>query len=56
MLDEAALAERLARNPLKRLGQTDDIAQAALWLASDASSFVTGQTIAVDGGLSHAYM
>lgn len=56
MLDEAALAERLKRNPLKRLGQTEDIAQAALWLASDASSFVTGQTIAVDGGLSHAYM
>lgn len=56
MLDEAALAERLKRNPLGRLGQTDDIAQAALWLASDASGFVTGQTIAVDGGLSHAYV
>ncbi|MES2336901.1 MAG: glucose 1-dehydrogenase [Pseudomonadota bacterium] len=56
MLDEAALEERLARNPLKRLGQTIDIAQAALWLASDQSSFVTGQTIAVDGGLAHAYM
>ena len=56
MLDEAAIAEREARNPLKRLGETGDIAQAALWLASDASSFVTGQTIAVDGGLAHAYM
>lgn len=56
MLDEAAMAEREARNPLKRLGETNDIAQAALWLASDASSFVTGQTIAVDGGLAHAYM
>jgi len=37
--------------PMKRSGQPIDIAEAALWLASDASSFVTGQAIAVDGGL-----
>ncbi len=37
--------------PLRRAGQPIDIAQAALWLASDASSFVNGQAIAVDGGL-----
>jgi NAD(P)-dependent dehydrogenase (short-subunit alcohol dehydrogenase family) len=37
--------------PIRRAGQPLDIAEAVLWLASDASSFVTGQAIAVDGGL-----
>jgi NAD(P)-dependent dehydrogenase (short-subunit alcohol dehydrogenase family) len=37
--------------PIQRAGQPTDIAEAALWLASDASSFVNGQVIAVDGGL-----
>ena len=37
--------------PIRRSGQPVDIAEAALWLASDASSFVNGQAIAVDGGL-----
>ena len=37
--------------PMQRAGQPIDIAEAALWLASDASSFVNGQAIAVDGGL-----
>lgn len=36
--------------PIPRAGQPEDIAQAALWLASDDSSFVTGQAIVVDGG------
>lgn len=40
-----------ARVPLKRLGTPDDIASAALYLASDAGSWVTGQTITVAGGL-----
>ncbi|PKR89139.1 oxidoreductase [Pleomorphomonas diazotrophica] len=35
---------------LKRLGQPDDIAEAALWLASDQAAFVTGQSILIDGG------
>lgn len=36
--------------PTRRTGAAEDIAQAALWLAGDASSFVTGQEIVVDGG------
>lgn len=37
--------------PLKRLGQPDDIALAALYLASDASAFVSGKVLEVDGGM-----
>jgi NAD(P)-dependent dehydrogenase (short-subunit alcohol dehydrogenase family) len=47
--DEAFLADAADR-PLKRVGKPEDIAQAALYLASDASSFVTGTTLVVDGG------
>jgi NAD(P)-dependent dehydrogenase (short-subunit alcohol dehydrogenase family) len=43
------LAEAADR-PLQRIGQPEDIAQAALYLASGASSFVTGTTLVVDGG------
>ena len=38
------------RTPLPRKGHVDDVAGAAVWLASDLSSFVTGTTIHVDGG------
>jgi NAD(P)-dependent dehydrogenase (short-subunit alcohol dehydrogenase family) len=38
-------------HPLGRSGLPEDIARAALWLASDESSFVTGQAIVVDGGI-----
>lgn len=37
--------------PIRRAGQPEDIAEAALWLASDESSFVTAQALVVDGGL-----
>ncbi len=40
----------LALHPLGRIGEPDEIAQAAVWLCSDAASFVTGQALAVDGG------
>jgi NAD(P)-dependent dehydrogenase (short-subunit alcohol dehydrogenase family) len=43
--------ERIAAHiPLRRLGVPDDIATAALFLASDAASWITGQTLVVDGG------
>lgn len=41
-----------AAHPIPRAGEPEDIANTVLWLASDESSFVTGQAIAVDGGLS----
>jgi NAD(P)-dependent dehydrogenase (short-subunit alcohol dehydrogenase family) len=47
--DEQFLAEAADR-PLQRVGRPEDIAQAALYLASDASAFVTGTTLVVDGG------
>jgi NAD(P)-dependent dehydrogenase (short-subunit alcohol dehydrogenase family) len=47
--DEKFLAEAADR-PLRRIGKPEDIAQAVLYLASDASSFVTGTTLVVDGG------
>jgi 3-oxoacyl-[acyl-carrier protein] reductase len=37
--------------PLKRLGTCEDVAEVILWLGSDAASYVTGQNIAIDGGL-----
>ena len=40
-----------ARSPLGRVGKPDDIANVAVFLASDASSYITGQTIVVEGGL-----
>jgi hypothetical protein len=39
-----------ARTPLGRIGEVDEIAGAAVYLASKAGSFMTGQTIVIDGG------
>ena len=38
--------------PMKRFGQPEEIAEAVVWLASDSTQFITGQTITIDGGLS----
>ncbi|WP_439487104.1 SDR family NAD(P)-dependent oxidoreductase [Blastomonas fulva] len=46
----AVLDTRLKATPLGRLGQADEIAATALFLASPAASFITGQNIVVDGG------
>jgi 7-alpha-hydroxysteroid dehydrogenase len=46
--------EMVDKTPLGRLGEVDDIALAALYLASDAASFVTGKVLEVDGGLEEA--
>ena len=40
-----------AATPLRRLGEPDDIAGSAVFLASRAGAFVTGQTIVIDGGV-----
>jgi dehydrogenase/reductase SDR family protein 4 len=40
-----------ARTPLGRLGEPEDIASVAVFLASDAAQFITGQTLVVDGGV-----
>jgi NAD(P)-dependent dehydrogenase (short-subunit alcohol dehydrogenase family) len=41
---------RISHSPIKRLGQPEEVAKVALFLASDASSFVIGSEIAADGG------
>ena len=41
--------------PIRRAGQPDDIARAAVWLASNAASFVTGHDMVVDGGITQFY-
>ncbi len=46
-----AYADLMTLVPYKRIGEPDDIAQAAVWLASDASDYVTGATLFVDGGM-----
>lgn len=49
--DPENLKRRTATTPLRRIGEPDEIAGAAVFLASAAGSFVTGQTIVVDGGV-----
>lgn len=47
---ENVLASFAQRTPMGRLGKPDDIAEAYVWLASEAASFVTGAVLSVDGG------
>ncbi|MGC6438423.1 MAG: 3-oxoacyl-[acyl-carrier-protein] reductase [Flavobacteriaceae bacterium] len=50
-LDEATVEQWRAGIPLKRGGSPDDIANACVFLASDLSAYITGQTLHVDGGM-----
>ena len=50
-IPEKVLEGMVAHTPLGRLGRPEDIAEAYLWLASDAAGFITGTVLSVDGGL-----
>jgi 3-oxoacyl-[acyl-carrier protein] reductase len=50
-LNEKALEDWLKNIPLKRAGQGEDVANACVFLASDMSKYITGQTLQVDGGM-----
>ncbi len=54
--DEEARQRRLVHIPLGRLGRAEEIAEAAVYLASDESSYVTGTEFMVDGGIRAAYV
>ena len=51
MGDPEAEANLLKLIPYGRVGEPDDVAKAVTWLASDASDYVTGTSLVVDGGM-----
>jgi NAD(P)-dependent dehydrogenase (short-subunit alcohol dehydrogenase family) len=54
--DPARRARRMVHIPMGRLGQAEELAKAALFLASDDASFMTGASLVVDGGITAAYV
>jgi len=51
LIDDASREAQMERTPLGRLGQSEDVANGVLFLASDESSFMTGSELVIDGGL-----
>jgi NAD(P)-dependent dehydrogenase (short-subunit alcohol dehydrogenase family) len=56
LADPAARARRMVHVPMGRLAEPGEVARAALFLASDDSSYVNGATFLVDGGICQAYV
>jgi NAD(P)-dependent dehydrogenase (short-subunit alcohol dehydrogenase family) len=56
LADDAQRERRLVHIPMGRFGEPEEIAKAALFLASDDSSWMTGQSLIVDGGITAAYV
>ena len=56
MSDPARKARRLVHIPMGRLAQAEEIVNAALFLASDEASYITGSQLVVDGGITAAYV
>jgi NAD(P)-dependent dehydrogenase (short-subunit alcohol dehydrogenase family) len=54
--DEPKRQRRLVHIPMGRFGEPEEIARGALFLASDDSSWMTGQSLVVDGGITAAYV
>jgi meso-butanediol dehydrogenase/(S,S)-butanediol dehydrogenase/diacetyl reductase len=51
---ERAMADALARHPVGRFGQPEDVANMVAWLASDQASYISGECFTVDGGMTAA--
>ncbi|MBR6351763.1 MAG: SDR family oxidoreductase, partial [Firmicutes bacterium] len=51
IFDEETIADLVDNTPLERIGLPEDVANAAVFLASEKASFITGQTLVVDGGI-----
>lgn len=55
MQDDAQRRRRLVHIPMGRFGEVDEMVNGALFLASDESSYMTGQSLLIDGGITSAY-